>query len=430
MRKKDFVALNRRRTLAKKIAFENGKGGCGKTSTCLAQGMHLARMGYDVLFVDADPQSNLSQRLGIHDDDFVSRRIDNLFTALEHSRPEEALNDLPIIVQYRYNYRLADSDKKVGKIAIIAGRNTSEIEAVATQAKLSKKMEEKNISEKFNEAFEHYSKFFDYILFDTPPNLENNLLCDLVTKNVDSIICPIDGIEAARGTRNLISYVKSRTFRQDKTPSMNFVMIKYQKDLKSGIEDTDIIDLQDKVPNAVYRALKEYMGGFMCENGIPELASLKNRVYGGFGRKTPYDDLCQEIKDKVDGPTDNIFDYWTPLLSNSLNLALNEIEDRSLGDRKPTFKFPYFGEKYIQENLDMIIVKTVPATFAQQSWMEDVPEIDIKCSTEFISEDNESEGGEVETSLTDSLLEDDTTENVAHKIIPLKQGRAKYTRKT
>ena len=395
---------------AKKIAFENGKGGCGKTSTCLAVGMDLARRGNDILYIDADPQSNLSQRLGIHDDDFTHRRIDNLFTAIQHSKPEEALNDLPIIVQYRYNYRMADSDKKVGKIMIIAGKNTAEIEAVSTQAKLAKKTDEKTISEKFGDALDYYAKFVDYILIDTAPNLENNLLCDLVTQNCDNIVCPVDGIEAARGIRNLLSHVKSRTSRQEKQPNVNFVMIKYQKDLKSTTEDLETQDVQDKVPNVVYRVLKEYMGKYMCENGIPELASLKNRVYGGFGRKTPYDDLCQEIKSKVDNPTDSIFEYWTPIISNSLNLALNEIEDRALGDRKPSFKYPYFGEKYIQTNLE---VKEPQNDFVQD-WIE-------KDSQHVETEIQADEIGETETSPEENpLLES------AHKIIPLKQGRAKY----
>lgn len=37
------------------------KGGTGKTTSCLALGAELTRAGYNVLFVDADPQANLTK---------------------------------------------------------------------------------------------------------------------------------------------------------------------------------------------------------------------------------------------------------------------------------------------------------------------------------------------------------------------------------
>src|SRR5690349_15009324 len=46
------------------LAFAMQKGGVGKTTTTLAVGVELARMGTRVLLVDLDPQSNLTQALG------------------------------------------------------------------------------------------------------------------------------------------------------------------------------------------------------------------------------------------------------------------------------------------------------------------------------------------------------------------------------
>ena len=40
------------------------KGGVGKTTTSLAVGVELAKLGKGVLLVDIDPQSNLTQALG------------------------------------------------------------------------------------------------------------------------------------------------------------------------------------------------------------------------------------------------------------------------------------------------------------------------------------------------------------------------------
>ena len=46
------------------IAIANEKGGVGKTTTTLAIGTILAERGYKVLFIDLDPQGNLTLSLG------------------------------------------------------------------------------------------------------------------------------------------------------------------------------------------------------------------------------------------------------------------------------------------------------------------------------------------------------------------------------
>ena len=46
------------------ITVANGKGGVGKTTTALAVGTILARRGLKILFIDLDPQGNLTLSLG------------------------------------------------------------------------------------------------------------------------------------------------------------------------------------------------------------------------------------------------------------------------------------------------------------------------------------------------------------------------------
>ena len=47
-----------------RIIFTNQKGGVGKTTTCREAGYYLNSQEFDVLFVDCDPQGNLSKSTG------------------------------------------------------------------------------------------------------------------------------------------------------------------------------------------------------------------------------------------------------------------------------------------------------------------------------------------------------------------------------
>jgi len=55
--------------MSKVISISNHKGGVGKTTSAINIGAGLNKLGKKVLLIDLDPQANLSQSLGLIDQD-------------------------------------------------------------------------------------------------------------------------------------------------------------------------------------------------------------------------------------------------------------------------------------------------------------------------------------------------------------------------
>ncbi len=316
---------------SKVIAIMNNKGGCGKTATAIALGMYLVRSGNNVLFWDDDAQSNLSHRLGLRDDMALGRRVYDLFRNYDTKDLEAKLRELAIIVDYPYLYRIKGSPVTPGEVGIMGGSIYSEIEAESTNQKIKD-----DFTVFFRKSLKFYQNFFDYIIIDTSPQMSGNVLCQLAARTADEIIIPCDGLEAAMGLDGFLEWLQS----SNSTSNILLAMIKYQDDtgnLRACIKENENFTIN----NVVYRALKESLGDFVCDTGIKELASLKNTVYGGFGKKTNYDMLCKEIISKISVARPHISNYWNSSVSTKLKNSLLEIGVQTL-DKKPVFRNPKF----------------------------------------------------------------------------------------
>ncbi|MDP8263124.1 MAG: AAA family ATPase [Candidatus Ancaeobacter aquaticus] len=159
---------------ARIIAISNQKGGVGKTTTTLNVGACLADIGKKVLFIDLDPQANLTTGIGIDPNNVDISIYDVLLNAKKGIKRA--------IVQTNYK----NLDIVRGHINL----SSAEIEMVPLYGRefVLKKAVEKIINE------------YDFILIDCPPSLSLLTVNGLITAK--ELIIPVqahhfslDGLE-------------------------------------------------------------------------------------------------------------------------------------------------------------------------------------------------------------------------------------------
>ena len=125
--------------MATKISFANQKGGVAKTSSCLIFGQILTKAKVKVLFIDMDPQGNLSHTLGVEPNCGTIFDVLSKAKTLEDSIQKTNTGDIVC-----YSPSLAGTDKtldSLGKEYLL------------------------------KEALESVDHKYNYILIDSPPAL-------------------------------------------------------------------------------------------------------------------------------------------------------------------------------------------------------------------------------------------------------------------
>jgi chromosome partitioning protein len=161
----------------KKIVIANHKGGVGKTTSSINISAGLAKKGKNVLIIDADPQSNLTESFGIFDP------VEDLCLSFSKGEP------LPII-NVKKNLSIVPNSLNFSGIELeIAGRMPREIILKELMAGLD--------------------KTYDYCIIDCPPSLGLITLNALVA--ADEVYIPMEaeflayrGIDSIVGIINLV----------------------------------------------------------------------------------------------------------------------------------------------------------------------------------------------------------------------------------
>ena len=161
----------------KKIVIANHKGGVGKTTSSINISAGLAKKGKNVLIIDADPQSNLTESFGIFDP------AKDLYLSFSKGEP------LPII-NVKKNLSIVPNSLNFSGIELeIAGRMPREII--------------------LKELIAGLDKTYDYCIIDCPPSLGLITLNALVA--ADEVYIPMEaeflayrGIDSIVGIINLV----------------------------------------------------------------------------------------------------------------------------------------------------------------------------------------------------------------------------------
>lgn len=254
----------------KVIAFGTLKGGTGKTTVAFNIGGILAEE-HKVLFIDVDPQCNLSDNAGVDTADQDGATIRNVFDNPNKVTAAEVITSEPL-------WQLPNLDIISSHIRLTA----TELQLVSTPAreKILKKWIAKN-----KEALEQY----DYIILDTNPSM------GVVNQNAfmaaDSIILISDVSKKAIQGAQLFTYLWGEICESMDVEDNTKALILNNCDKRIGLT----ANIKE-----YYRDDEEF-GKILMESTIPSRVDVKNTEtqYLPINLTAPNSDACEAFRTVV-----------------------------------------------------------------------------------------------------------------------------------
>jgi chromosome partitioning protein len=209
--------------MSKVISMSNHKGGVGKTTSAINIGAGLNKLGKKVLLIDLDPQANLSQSLGLIDQD---RNIYGSLRGEYKLQPIEIVNGLEVI--------------------------PSTLDLSGAEVEMSGEAGREYI---LRELIDPIRASYDYIIIDSPPSLGLLTINSLTAS--DEVFIPLQAqYLALQGLTKLLEVVDKIKRRLNKELRVGGVFITQydsRKVLNRNVVATIEAHFQDRVFNTRVR---------------------------------------------------------------------------------------------------------------------------------------------------------------------------------
>jgi chromosome partitioning protein len=207
--------------MSKVISISNHKGGVGKTTSAINIGAGLNRLGKKVLLIDLDPQANLSQSLGLINQD------KNIYGAIRGEyklQPVEVLKGLSVV--------------------------PSTLDLSGAEVELSGEAGREYI---LKELIDPIKKHYDYVIIDSPPSL--GLLTINSFTASDEIYIPLQAqYLAIQGLTKLVEVIEKIKKRLNKGLKIGGVFITQYDSRK--ILNRDVVDtIKGHFKNDVFKTM-------------------------------------------------------------------------------------------------------------------------------------------------------------------------------
>ena len=253
------------------IAFGTLKGGTGKTTVAHNVGCILAEERR-VLFVDFDPQSNLSDIVGIDTTDTTQKTVRDIFERPGETSPEEVISSAPM-------WQLPTLD-------IIP----SHIKLTETEMTIFGQAGREKIFLKWIKAHHEYlAAHYDYIILDTNPSM--GVVNQNAFMSADSIILVSDVSKKAIQGAQLFTYLWGNVCEQMEIEDRTSALILNNCDKRIGLTQSIKEYYEDN----------EEFGELVLKVTIPSRVDIKKTEtqYLPINFTAPNSDVCEAFRNVV-----------------------------------------------------------------------------------------------------------------------------------